>query len=101
MKPLLNGLIVLALPMGLALFGAAPISANPSMCRLQRGGEADKLVPCKVQSSAGRVVAIQDLLDGGAFRLGQDGWLAVKNQPCLFNAESGSHFCVVNRPVKK
>jgi len=100
MKCLLHGLIVLSLPMGFALFGAASSSANPSMCQSQRGGGADKLIRCNVQYSAGRVVAIQDLSDGGTFRAGQYGWSAVNKKPCLFNAESGSRFCVVNQPVK-
>lgn len=44
-----RGLIVLSLPIGFALFGAVPASANSTMCRSRRGGDADKLLRCNVQ----------------------------------------------------
>jgi hypothetical protein len=100
MTPLL-GLIAMSTMIGTLSLSIAPALAKPAGCVSQRGGEKEKRIQCNVTLANGRIVAIQDLSDGGTFRVGQYGWTAVKNKPCLFNAESGSRVCAVNQPVKK
>lgn len=95
------GLIVMSTMIGSLSLSSAPVWAKPAGCVSQRGGEKEKRIQCNVTLANGRIIAIQDLSDGGTFRVGQYGWTAVKNKPCLFNIESGSRVCAVNQTVKK
>jgi hypothetical protein len=95
------GLIVMSTMIGSLSLSSAPVWAKPAGCVSQRGGEKEKRIQCNVTLANGRIVAIRDLSDGGTFRVGQYGWTAVKNKPCLFNIESGSRVCAVNQTVKK
>ena len=95
------GLIVMSTMIGSLSLSSAPVWAKPAGCVSQRGGEKEKRIQCNVTLANGRIIAIQDLSDGGTFRVGQYGWTAVKNKPCLFNVESGSRVCAVNQTVKK